>query len=291
MPGSTGCVPPERRARRSAWAAGAAPAQTVLDIDATLVTAHSEKEGATANYKRGFGFHPLLCFADLDDDGVGGDALAGILRSGRAGANDVADHISGARPGPRAASRRPAAAPRRPGSGRPCWCAPTAPAAPTGSPPRCANAAASSPSASAWTSPCSRRFSELPAAAWAPALDSDGDPRDGAEVAELTGLLDLSRWPEGTRAIVRRERPHPGAQLRFTDDDGWRFQVFLTDTGHGIVAHQLAGLEVRHRAHARVEDRIRAAKATGLVNFPCRALPENRAWLELVLAATDLRRS
>ena len=78
---------------------------------------------------------------------------------------------------------------------------------------------------------------------------------------------------------MRRERPHPGAQLRFTDADGWRFQVFLTDTGRGALAHRLAGLEVRHRGHARVEDRIRAAKATGLLNFPCRALPENRAWL------------
>src|SRR5512142_2610967 len=81
-------------AREQAWAAGAAPAQVILDLDATLVTAHSEKEGATAHYKHGFGFHPLLCFADLDDDGIGGGALAGILRSGRAGANDVADHIT-----------------------------------------------------------------------------------------------------------------------------------------------------------------------------------------------------
>lgn len=274
-------------AREQAWAAGAAPAQVILDLDATLVTAHSEKEGATAHYKRGFGFHPLLCFADLDHNGVGGDALAGILRSGRAGANDVADHIAVL---DLALAQLPE--PWRPGSAGP------------GRPPvlvRADSAGGTYGFAAAVRArgcqfslglgldkPVQQAILALPESAWAAALDANGELRDGAEVAELTGLLDLSRWPQGTRAIVRRERPHPGAQLRFTDHNGWRFQVFLTDTGHGIVAHQLAGLEVRHRAHARVEDRIRAAKATGLLNLPCRALPENRAWLELALAATDL---
>jgi len=275
------------RARAHAWAAGAAPTQTVLDIDATLVTAHSEKEGASPNYKRGFGFHPLLCFADLDEHGTGGDALAAILRSGRAGANDVVDHIS----------VLDLALAQLPEDRRPRPDDPSAPVVLV----RADSAGGTYGFAAALRErgcqfslglgldkPVQQAILKVPATAWAPARDLDGDPRDGAEVAELTGLLDLSRWPPGTRAIVRRERPHPGAQLRFTDEDGWRFQVFLTDTGRGVLAHQLAGLEVRHRAHARVEDRIRAAKATGLVNLPCRALPENRAWLELVLAATDL---
>ena len=274
-------------ARRTAWAAGAAPAQVILDMDATLVTAHSEKEGATPTYKRGFGFHPLLCFADLDEDGVGGDALAGILRPGRAGANDVADHIT----------VLDLALAQLPDDRRPRPHDPSGPVVLV----RADSAGGTYGFAAAvrergcqfslglaLDKPVQQAILKLPQSAWAPALDTNEQPRDGAEVAELTGLLDLSRWPEGTRAIVRRERPHPGAQLRFTDENGWRFQVFLTDTGHGVVAHQLAGLEVRHRAHARVEDRIRAAKATGLLNFPCRALPENRAWLELVLAATDL---
>jgi hypothetical protein len=120
--------------------------------------------------------------------------------------------------------------------------------------------------------------------AWTPAYDIDGQPRDGAWVAELTGLLDLDKWPAGSRVIVRRERPHPGAQLRFTDADGHRFTAFLTDT----VGGQLADLEVRHRSHARVEDRIRTGKTIGLRNLPCRGYPQYKVWLELSLTAADL---
>ncbi|MFN2638386.1 MAG: IS1380 family transposase, partial [Gemmatimonadaceae bacterium] len=83
-------------------------------------------------------------------------------------------------------------------------------------------------------------------------------------MVELTPLVELGRWGEGTRMICRRERPHPGAQLRFTDVDGFRYQVFITDQGDD----DLPVLEARHRAHARVEDRIRAAKQCGLENFP-----------------------
>jgi hypothetical protein len=55
-----------------------------------------------------------------------------------------------------------------------------------------------------------------------------------------------------------------------------------------MVPGQAAGLELRHRQHARVEDRIREAKATGLRNLPCRAINENNAWLETILTAVDL---
>jgi len=119
---------------------------------------------------------------------------------------------------------------------------------------------------------------------WTQAINADGQPRAGAEVCELTGWLDLHTWPEGTRAICRREDAHPGAQLRFTDHDGHRFQVFLTDQPGG----DLAALELRHRQRARVEDRIRAAKATGLRNLPFDRWRRNAVWLELVLAAQDL---
>ena len=111
---------------------------------------------------------------------------------------------------------------------------------------------------------------------WYPAIDADGGIRDGAWVAEATALVDLSRWPAGTRLILRKERPHPGAQLRFTDADGQRVTGFLTDTADGVVPGQLAGLELRHRHHARVEDRIREAKATGLRNLPFKALTRTR---------------
>src|SRR5271166_6656825 len=123
---------------------------------------------------------------------------------------------------------------------------------------------------------------------WYPAIDSDGDIRDGAWVAEATGLVEMSTWPAGTRLILRKERPHPGAQLRFTDSDGLRVTAFITDTAPGVVLGQLGGLELRHRQHARVEDRIREAKATGLRNLPCHRFEANAAWLEIILAATDL---
>jgi hypothetical protein len=103
-------------------------------------------------------------------------------------------------------------------------------------------------------------------------------------VCELTGWIDLHRWPDGTRVLCRREDAHPGAQLRFTDLDGHRFQVFVTDQPDG----DLACLELRHRQRARVEDRIRAAKATGLANLPFDLWRRNAVWLELVLGAQDL---
>ena len=86
------------------------------------------------------------------------------------------------------------------------------------------------------------------------------------------------------RVIVRRERPHPGAQLRFTDLDGHRFTVFLTNTRRG----QLADLELRHRRRARCEHRIRNAKDTGLRNLPLHDLTQNQIWCELVALACEL---
>ena len=123
---------------------------------------------------------------------------------------------------------------------------------------------------------------------WYPAIDSDGQIRDGAWVAEATTLVNLATWPARTRLLLRKERPHPGAQLRFTDIDGMRITAFITDTAHGAVPGQLAGLELCHRQHARVEDRIRQAKAAGLANLPCHDFQSNAAWLEIVLAAADL---
>jgi len=119
---------------------------------------------------------------------------------------------------------------------------------------------------------------------WAPAIDQDGELREGAWVAELTDALELPEWPVGTRLICRRERPHPGAQLSFTDHEGHRFQCLITDQE----GEDLASLEARHRAHARVEDSIRCARDTGLRNLPFRDFAPNEVWLELVLMAQDL---
>jgi len=125
---------------------------------------------------------------------------------------------------------------------------------------------------------------KVPADAWTPAYDGDGQVRDGAWAADITGLLDLSSWPAGMRVIVRKERPHPGAQLRFTDLDGHRFTAFATDAGKG----QLADLELRHRRRARCEDRIRNAKDTGLRNFPLKGFAQNQLWCEIVALACEL---
>jgi hypothetical protein len=264
-------------ARARAWRAGAAPTgRLVLDLDATLIDAHTDrKQGAAGSYKHTFGFHPLACYLDRGDGR--GEALAAILRPGNAGANDAADHVA-------VLELALAQLPTRPRRSR--------------------RVLVRSDSAGAtgefvWHLHQRRlRFSvglpidthvreavlSLSQAAWTPAIDADGRRRDGAWVAEATGWLDLTAWPPGTRAICRKERPHPGAKPRFVDADGNRYQVFATDQSD----RDLARLELRHRRHARVEDRIRAAKATGLANLPFDAWRRNAVWLELVLAAQDL---
>jgi hypothetical protein len=125
---------------------------------------------------------------------------------------------------------------------------------------------------------------QTPADAWVAALDQDGSVRANGEVAEITHLVDLVGWPEGSRLIVRRERPHPGAQLSFTDHDGYRFQAILTDQTDPNVAV----IECRHRQHAHVEDRIRDDKDTGLAKFPFKEFALNEVWLEIVMLAHDL---
>jgi hypothetical protein len=122
---------------------------------------------------------------------------------------------------------------------------------------------------------------------WQPAIDSDRELRDGAEIAEITHLVDLSAYPDGTRMIVRRERPHPGAQLSLFDTiEGLRHQAFITDSPRPTCSVQL--LELRHRSHARVEDRIRTGKDSGFGRFPSRLFAINAAWLELALIGIDL---
>jgi hypothetical protein len=276
-------------ARERAWAAGAGPdlaGGLTIDIDATITIAHSDKENAASTWKKSFGFHPLLAYLDRPDVS-GGEGLAGILRPGNAGSNTTADHVQilamalaalpqYARPVP-GAKRSPTVLVRTDSAG-----------ATYGFAAACREAGCGYSLGFAIDEPVREAILALPEKAWSPAYDIDGQPRDGAWVAELTGLLDLGKWPAGSRVIVRRERPHPGAQLRFTDADGHRFTAFITDTKPGGPRRQHADLEVRHRSHARVEDRIRCAKATGLRNLPCKGYAQNRVWLELALAAADL---
>jgi hypothetical protein len=256
-------------ARARAWGHTGHPRRLVLDIDATLLTAHSEKEGAAGTYKGGFGFHPLLCC-----EAGSGEALAGMLRPGNAGSNTAADHIAVLE---RALAQLPDGA------------------AGPGTLVRCDSGGATHAFLDAvdarglcFSVGCdlSAKLREtllaLPESAWSPALDSEGGERDGAWVAELP--LPLPSWPQGTRAICRRERPHPGAQLTFSDEDGHRFQVMLTNQK----GSRIARLEQLHRQRAAIEDSIRCAKASGLRGLPFRAYAMNAAWLELVLIGIDL---
>jgi hypothetical protein len=261
-------------ARAAAWRAGASvEGLLVIDVDGTLLDAHSPKQGAAGTYKGGFGFYPLVCYLDRGDGT--GEALAGLLRPGNAGSNTAHDHIEVV---DLALTQLPSAAPAQPLLVR----------ADTGGATHALTGHLRQRGVRFSVSlPADERVRAavlaVPAAAWRPAIDPGGQPRPGAEVAELH-TLELAGWPAGTRAICRREDPHPGAQLCFTDADGHRFQVFITDQDDPDVTV----LELRHRRRARVEDRIRCGKATGLRHLPFDLWRRNQVWLELVLAAQDL---
>ena len=134
-------------------------------------------------------------------------------------------------------------------------------------------------------------ITSLHPSSWRAAIEEDGTRRPGALVAEVTKLIDLRRWPEGSRVIVRKEHPHPGAQLSLFDTiQGFRHTAFICAPRDAREKERrpMAVLELRHRQHARVEDRIRQGKGAGLKNLPCDEAEENDAWLECALAAADL---
>ena len=270
------------QARERAWmlagrdAPGTEGGLVTVDLDATIVIAHSDKEQATPTWKKTFGHHPMTAWADHGQDGTG-EPLAIVLRAGNAGSNTAADHIETTKLAlaqlPRH-QRRKVLIRTDSGGGTHEFLA--------------------------WLTARSRRLHysigmtitedmqaailNVPAEAWTPAYDGDEQVRDGAWVTDITGMLNLSSWPAGMRIIVRKERPHPGAQLRFTDIDGHRFTAFATDTKKG----QLADLELRHRRRARCEDRIRCAKDTGLRGFPLTGYAQNQIWCEIVQLACEL---
>jgi Transposase DDE domain group 1 len=271
LTGWLGYVPPGH-ARARAWAAGGQPDVEVLvvDADATLVLAHTDaKEGAAGTYKGSFGFCPLLAY--LDRGPAPGEPLAGVLGAGNAAPGAAADLVELA----------DLALAQLPASDLPVVVR---------------SDSAGGSSKLAWhlrergvgftlgmqvDAHVREAILAQPEHAWTPAVEPDGQVRDRAEVCELTGWVEVGNWPEGTRVLCRREDAHPGAQLRFTDHEGHRFQVFLTDQADP----DIAALELRHRQRARVEDRIRAAKARGLRNLPFDLVRRNAVWLELVLCA------
>jgi hypothetical protein len=269
-------------ARERAWALagdaapGAGSGLVTVDLDATVVISHSEKEEAAPTWKKTFGFHPLAAFADHGASG-NGEPLAVMLRAGNAGSNTAADHIEVTRLAlaqlPRRLRRKVLIRTDSGGGthGFLQWLA---------APSRRLHYSVGM----TLTEDMQTAVLKVPDGSWTPAYDGNGQVRDGAWVAGITGMLDLSSWPAGMRVIVRKERPHPGAQLRFTDAGGHRFTAFATDARKG----QLADLELRHRRRARCEDRIRNAKDTGLRNLPLKGFAQNQLWCEIVSLACEL---
>jgi hypothetical protein len=260
------------RARARVWELAGAPERLTIDLDATLIASHSDKEGAAGNFKGGFGFHPMLAYGDETDE-----SLAGELRPGNAGANTAADQIAVAE---QAIAQIPTAhiedielLLRADSAGASHelldWCR---------------EARIRYSVGYDLTEPVRAAIVQIPDHAWVAAQDQDGTERANGQVCEITDQLDLSSWPTASRVLVRRERAHPGAQLTFTDHDGHRFQAILTDRRE----HDIAVVERDHRGRARVEDHIRNDKDTGLRNLPFRDFEHNGVWLELVRIAHDL---
>ena len=255
--------------------AGKTIGEVVIDLDATLVTAHSEKEDAKGNFKGGFGHHPLGAWLDNTNE-----ALAMLLRPGNAGSNTAADHLI-------VLEHALAQIPDR-------WRSKKVLIRADGAGYSHALITALSSQGLSFsvgypvTGAVRDAIKLVPKYAWTAANNADGSLREHADVVDVTGMLDLSRWMStcpGMRVIVRREHPHPGATLdAFEIRDGYRYQAFTTNTPGG----QLPFLDARHRAHARVEDRTRTGKDTGIGHLPSRHAHINKVWIELALIAADL---
>jgi Transposase DDE domain group 1 len=262
------------QARACAWRLGVKPERVTIDLDATLIDAHSEKDGAAGNFKGGYGFAPMMAYCDES-----GEALAGTLRPGNSVAHNVCDQIAVAE---NALDQIPVEhiedmeiLLRTDSAGMAHdlvdWAREGRVGFSVGFD---------------LTESVRNAILALPETAWVAALDRDGGKRPNGQVAEITHLVDLDSWPERSRLICRRERAHPGAQMSFTDHDGHRFQVFLTDQDDPAIAV----LERRQRQRAHAEDHIRNDKDTGLAKLPFKDFQMNQVWLYLVLIAHDLIR-
>jgi hypothetical protein len=273
-------------ARERAWSAGAGPAgeDLIIDFDATLINTKADKQDARPNYKRGYGHHPLLAMIAETDE-----VLCAKLRPGNAGSNTAADHV-------RVLADALAQLPSE-------WCVGHSVGDDPSEMAHRVLIRADAGGASHWfAAECIDRNLDysfgfsidhrvrdgvlcVPTGCWHPAIDAGGARRDGAEVVELTDFVDLAGWPDGTRLIVRRERPHPGAQLTLFDTiEGFRHTAFITNQ----TSHDVAALELQQRQRARAENVIRDAKACGLANLPFDDVVNNEVWMTLCFAAHDL---
>jgi hypothetical protein len=259
----------------------------LLDIDASLVEIHSEnKEGAAPNYKSGYGFHPMFCFADAT-----GEALSGVLRPGNAGANTVADHVTvlddaiGQLPKEISAGHghRDAAELVR----RPVIVRADSAGCTTGFLVACRERNVGFFVTARSNAQLHQAISDAEnvEGVWLEAVTKDGEIRDDAMVAELTSLIDTSGLPDHTRFIVRKEPLHPGAQRSLFPSLEFRYWGFYTDQdGDPRV------LDLSMRAHAHVESHIQRLKDSGLCRFPFSKLHANEAWMFAVMLSADLVR-
>jgi len=258
----------------------------VLDIDASLIEVHSEnKEGAAPNYKKGYGFHPMLCFADAT-----GEALSSVLRPGNATANTVADHVGVL---DAAIAQLPEVVARGHRAGDDSSLA-TRRVVVRADSAGCSEgflAAARARNVGFFVTARSNSqvvnavFDAEGCDVWLPALTADGELRDGAAVAELTSLIEQSTLPARTRLIVRREPLHPGAQRSLIPSLEFRYWGFWTDQDGDP-----RDLDATMRAHAHVENHIQRLKESGLTAMPFTRFAANAAWLFAVCLGGDLVR-
>lgn len=281
-----GIAAAQAEGRRRAWAAGAAPDRdglTVIDMDATIVTTKADKEDARPTYQRSYGHHPLLAMVAAT-----GEVLAGLFRPGNASPYNAEDHIVllrkalGALPEPWRAGHRYADDPAL--VQKPILVRGDTAAASHWLTEECANRNLDFSVGYRVTETVRDALHLTQEEHWQPATNAAGRRRPGAQVVELTHLMNLADWPAGTRLICRRERPHPGAQLSLFDDiEGFRHTCFLTNQ-HGD-PHLL---EARHRARGAAESVIRDTKACGLANLPFDGAADNDTWMQLTFAARNL---
>ena len=222
--------------------------------------------------------------------------MAELLRPGKAGSNTAADHVA-AFDAALHSYRRRCAPTTSTGAGR-CWYAPTPPARPRSSPPTCTDTAWSSRSGRRWALRHRRRAHPAAEVGVDPGLSGPQpraaetgvqiQARDGAWVAEATGVVDLSSWPPGTRLILRKERPHPGAQLRITDADGHtRHRVpHQHRTGGPPASSPTSNCATAATPASRTASAPR--RTPGMRNLPFHDMNQNRIWLAVAALAADL---
>jgi hypothetical protein len=271
-------------ARARVWAAEPPEGPMIWDFDSTLLNVHAEKEDAAPTYKRGFGFNPLGAWCDNTKEPLGA-----MLRPGNAAPGDADDHLE-------LLEQVVRSVPLEYQLGHEEGDDPALVVHPilvradsAGASHRFVQSLSDANFDYSIGFPISGSVRDALLLAqeedWVRARELDGGIRDGAEVIELTEIIELKGWPPDMRVICRRERPHPGAQLSLFDiHAGWRHTCLITNT----TGPDIAALELRHRGHARVEDRVRCWKACGLANLPFDGFCANQAWVAVSLIAGSL---